>query len=439
MRRVLPRIAICVCVVSSTLLFSSPLMVSAQPHATDSTTVPKSCLLTTKPNRNKVIACVTYIGRTCADPNVIFGSGYSDFSPSNTYAATYTFQPVNKVNGRYITAAFAFKYYGDFSFITRPFTILDVRPATLPLTAMAMRWTTYYATDGQDTGTFTLNALNCSKGNGTGSTVVAMASDASSRGYWLLNKRGQVFALGNARWYGSAPSGVATFTGIAATPNGAGYWLVTSTGRVFAFGDAAVAAKTSGAAEPAFTADAASSAASAGKVTVGISADKTIAKTAGRYTAYWTVTAAGGVYGYGGAPFLGSPQRSRVTLAKPITAVASMNSGAGYWLLEGNGRVFPYGKAKTYPLAKKQKLTGSFIGIAADATDTGYWTTEEANPLFSNTTYIYSYGTAQYYGEPTTLGNIPPVDGIASTVSGQGYWLVTQNGVMTFGNAPQLR
>jgi hypothetical protein len=452
MKRLLSKTFIGVCLLASLVLFASPLSVSAQSivangntgTSTSGSNSPQGSGTVSKNTANpRPRVLVLSIGRTCADPNALIGTGTSDVSPASTFITGFIFQLSKNINGQQVILGFGYHYDGYFSFVTPNFGAgVNFKPITLPLTALTVKWSTWYAgSQFLDQGVMTINALNCSKGNGSGSPVVAMASDASSRGYWLLNKKGQVFAFGNASWYGSAPNGAGTFTGIAATPNGGGYWLVTSAGRVLAYGDAAVAARTSGAAEPDISSDAANpAAASASKVTEGIAADRAIAKTAGKYTAYWTITNTGGVYNYGGAPFLGSPQHSHVSLEEPITAITSMNTGAGYWLLEENSQVFAYGKAKTYPMTNKQKLVGSFVAIAANTSGTGYWTTETSSSItaYSTTTYVYNYGSARYYGEPIDFQSMPGVTGLAATSDGQGYWVVTQNGVIAFGNAPRF-
>lgn len=66
------------------------------------------------------------------------------------------------------------------------------------------------------------------------------AAARGSNGYWLVTKRGRVYAYGGARKEGNLEAGskVPPVSGIAAAATGSGYWLVGDMGRVEAFGTA---------------------------------------------------------------------------------------------------------------------------------------------------------------------------------------------------------
>ncbi|HWE57679.1 MAG TPA: serine hydrolase [Acidimicrobiales bacterium] len=85
-------------------------------------------------------------------------------------------------------------------------------------------------------------------GTGTSSSVVAIASRADSKGYWLATSAGQVLPYGAARSFGSVGNVRlnAPIVGMAATPNGDGYWLVAADGGIFSFGNAAFHGSTGG-------------------------------------------------------------------------------------------------------------------------------------------------------------------------------------------------
>jgi hypothetical protein len=59
---------------------------------------------------------------------------------------------------------------------------------------------------------------------------------------------------------------------------------------------------------------------------------------------YWLVTADGGTYAFGKAPFLGS--LSGVPLSAPIIAAAGTSSGRGLYLLGADGAVYAWGDAE---------------------------------------------------------------------------------------------
>jgi hypothetical protein len=71
--------------------------------------------------------------------------------------------------------------------------------------------------------------------------IIGITATQTGRGYWLIGSDGEVFAFGDARFYGSLRGiGVhgANIVTMAATKSGLGYWLIGSDGEVFAFGDA---------------------------------------------------------------------------------------------------------------------------------------------------------------------------------------------------------
>ncbi len=73
-----------------------------------------------------------------------------------------------------------------------------------------------------------------------GAGAAAALSVGRGQSYWLVSSRGQVFAFGKARYYGSEAGKRfrGEIVGIVGTPDGKGYWLISSIGVRFPFGDA---------------------------------------------------------------------------------------------------------------------------------------------------------------------------------------------------------
>ena len=67
-----------------------------------------------------------------------------------------------------------------------------------------------------------------------------------------------------------------------------------------------------------------------------------VAMTADPAGGYWWVASAGGIFNFGGAPFLGS--MGGTPLKKPVVGVTSAPGGVGYWMVASDGGVFAFGR-----------------------------------------------------------------------------------------------
>ena len=145
---------------------------------------------------------------------------------------------------------------------------------------------------------------------------------------------------------------------------------------------------------------------------------------------YWTVTAAGGVYTFGDAPFFGSAAGTR--LAAPVVAVAATRSGGGYWLLGRDGGVFTFGDAPFFGSGVGEDPGSPAVGIARTGfhTQPGYLIAHADGAVF-----LHVAGAVTRAAAPVA-GLAAPIVGIASTPSEMGWYLAgADGGVFTFGDA----
>ena len=145
---------------------------------------------------------------------------------------------------------------------------------------------------------------------------------------------------------------------------------------------------------------------------------------------YWEAAADGGVFAYGDAPFLGSARGSR--MRTPIVAMARTPSGRGYWLASADGGVFAFGDAPFPGGAGGVHLPFRVVALLPTHSGRGYW-------LVGDEGTVLTYGDAGFYGSPTGMPLGRPIVGGAPTPSGLGYWLVAADGgVFTYGDARYL-
>ncbi|MHB8190377.1 MAG: CAP domain-containing protein [Ferrimicrobium sp.] len=283
--------------------------------------------------------------------------------------------------------------------------------------------------------------------------VVAVTPNPTGGGYTMAAQDGGIFPFGSDGYYGSTYSdGItglggshplnAPIVGMAQTADGKGYWLVAKDGGVFNFGNASFEGSTYsdgitglGGSHP------------LNAPIVGMAMNP-----AG--PGYWLVAKDGGVFNFGGAPFLGSTYSFGITgltgshpLNAPIVGIAPTANGQGYWLVAKDGGVFNFGNASfhgsTYSfgitgLGGPHPLNAPIVGIAPTANGQGYW-------LVAKDGGVFNFGNASFEGSTysdgiTGLGGARPLGGpivgMAATPTGNGYWLVgADGGVFNFGAA----
>jgi len=147
--------------------------------------------------------------------------------------------------------------------------------------------------------------------------------------------------------------------------------------------------------------------------------------------AYWTVASDGGVFAFGGLPFLGSMGGRH--LNAPMVGIAPTTGldgadGTGYWTVASDGGVFCFGTAGFHGSMGSSRLNEPMVGIAADPSTGGYWTVASDGGVFAF--------DAPFFGSMGGTRLAKPVVAMAATPDGGGYWLfASDGGVFAFGDA----
>jgi hypothetical protein len=205
-----------------------------------------------------------------------------------------------------------------------------------------------------------------------GITATGIALDVTTGGYWVLSSNGTVTGF-NAPSYGEklVPSGGwgqhPAAVAIAAAPDGAGYYVLRANGAVYGFG---VKPHGSLAGTLHYTT-------TAPVLAVAIAVDAT---TGG----YWIATSTGGVAAFDatgdGAP--ANPTTVKFS-GNPVTALAALPDGSGYYVVHANGAVDGFGVAShgSLALSNTMPLGGFASGLAIDSTTGGYYESVDDTPL----------------------------------------------------------
>ena len=149
---------------------------------------------------------------------------------------------------------------------------------------------------------------------------------------------------------------------------------------------------------------------------------------------YWTVQSNGDVTPFGLAGDYGDLPSLGITPAHPIVAMTATSSGLGYYLLGQDGGVFSFGDSVFYGSTGLIDLALPVTAMAVSPLGGGYW-------FVASDGGIFAYGSGAKF-----LGSVPqfvPYDllaadvvGIAPTATGNGYWLVAADGgIFAFGDA----
>jgi len=229
-------------------------------------------------------------------------------------------------------------------------------------------------------------------------------------GLWLAGVDGQVYDVGDTRFWGSAADRPHSGPVVAVVPTGSGdgYWLVTRDGDVFSYGDAHRTGR--------------ARARSAAPIAAAASP---------RGGGLWLVGSGGGVVAAAGAPAI-EPVPGSVAPGARLVGITPTRSGRGYWLVDSAGRVIPVGDAVDHGDIVRGHLNGESGSGAPDGAGP-----EVGDPAGAST--AASDGPDGEEDDPVAGSPRDPVVGMAAPRRGDGFWIVTASGaVIPFGAAEDL-
>jgi hypothetical protein len=187
------------------------------------------------------------------------------------------------------------------------------------------------------------------------------------------------------------------------TATGEGYWIVGCDGGVYGFGDAPALAPVSRAA----------------------SAPPIVGAARARRDGLWLVAADGSVLPLGGVDAL----QLRPRPAEPIVAVAGTADGRGIVAVTATGTVHVAGSARAFG-ARVPSGSAPVVDVAVRPQGDGYWIARADGT-------VLGVGDARVLGSDAVLTSpYDVITGIASSPSGNGYWLAHGAGTVTgYGDA----
>jgi chitinase len=222
-------------------------------------------------------------------------------------------------------------------------------------------------------------------------------------GYWLVGRRGDVFAFGDAVHFGNAALSSNDAIDIEGTPDGNGYWILDTAGRVYPFGSA-----------PFF-----------GDMTLQAGEQATSMSALPGGGGYWVFTNRGRAGAFGAARHFSD--MSGRPLNGPVIGSVATPSGQGYYMVATDGGIFAFGDALFHGSMGGQPLNKPVVGLVPDPDGLGYWLDASDGGVFAfEAGFRGSMG-----GQPLNK----PVIGMVSF--GNGYLMVASDGgVFNFSDKP---
>ena len=258
---------------------------------------------------------------------------------------------------------------------------------------------------------------SCPKGEmspagGTPRAIIVETNYQGCDGYDIVTSMGNVITFGTAKSYGKLKEKKPTNSVVdgVATPDGKGYWLVDKEGGVYTFGDAK------------FYGSAASKKLRSAVVGMAATPDG---------KGYWLVDKEGGVYTFGDAKFYGSVSNKQ--LGSSVVGMAATADGSGYWLVKQDGQIDNFGSAQFYGPTGAEQIATPIVGMSTNPVLGGYREVSASGVVYG------------FWEDSTKLGDLQgqtlssPIVGIEETESGEGYYLLAENGKLySYGNARNL-
>ena len=185
---------------------------------------------------------------------------------------------------------------------------------------------------------------------------------------------------------------------------------------------------------------------------------------------YWLVASDGGIFAFGDARFYGST--GDIALNKPVVGMAATPDGRGYWLVASDGGIFSLRRRPLLRLDRRHRpqqaggghgrhprrpgllagglrrrhlqltATPASTGRPATSPSTSRWwawpppPTAGATGWWPPTAASSAFGDARFYGSTGNIALNKPVVGMATSLTGRGYWLVASDGgIFSYGDA----
>jgi VCBS repeat-containing protein len=137
---------------------------------------------------------------------------------------------------------------------------------------------------------------------------------------------------------------------------------------------------------------------------------------------YWMAQASGGISAFGEIQSYGDAPNG-----DPLASLVNHPANIGVWAVEEDGTVHAFGRATHHGDVDNLNLTKPIVNIASSRTGDGYY-------LLGGDGGVFAYGDAPFYGSTGAIVLNQPVVAMAANPAGEGYWFTASDGgVFTYG------